>query len=293
MNNVVQSAPWVDFILVNYNGGNKIVDTINSIKQFSTKHAYSITVVDNGSTDRSCSLIAEQHPDTQIIQANANHGFGTACNIGAAHTQAPHILLVNPDAKLQTDVLSIFEQFLNSYPDSPTPILGGSALGIKGQPDFAFERFPNCFTLLLKAVGLGRLLRSKHPLTVPTQVNHVSGSLLFISREQYEALEGFDEQFFLYFEETDLQFRAREMGILSYHIPAAQYFHEAGGTFTDKSFRAQCYSAGMKVYLKKRYGTAGKFIFTVYEALDRLTRPARHLVKRLLREHKPNAPQSQ
>lgn len=293
MNSVVQSAPWVDFILVNYNGGKKIIDTINSIKKFSTKHAYSITVVDNGSTDQSCSLIAQQHPDTQIIKTHANHGFGKACNIGVAHTQAPNILLINPDAKLQVDVLSIFEQFLSTYPSSPTPILGGSALGIKGQPDFAFEHFPNCFTLLLKAVGLGRLLRSKHPLTVPTQVDHVSGSLLFISREQYEALSGFDEQFFLYFEETDLQFRAREMGIPSFHIPAAQYFHEAGGTFIDKSFRGQCYSAGMKVYLKKRYGAAGKLIFTVYDVLDKLTRPARHLVKCLLREHKSNAPQSQ
>ncbi|MDT0217934.1 glycosyltransferase family 2 protein [Alcaligenes sp. AB3] len=293
MNDVVQSAPWVDFILVNYNGGKKIVDTINSIKQFSTTHSYTITVVDNDSTDQSCSLIAQQHPDTQIIQAHANLGFGTACNLGVAHTQAPNILLINPDAKLQTAVLSIFEQFLSTYPDSPSPILGGLALGIKGQPDFAFERFPNCFTLLLKAVGLGRLLRSRHPLTTPTQVDHVSGSLLFISREHYTALNGFDEQFFLYFEETDLQFRAREMGIPSFHIPAAQYFHEAGGTFTDKSFRGQCYSAGMKVYLKKRYGAAGRWIFTVYEVLDRLTRPARHIVKCLLREHKPNAPQSQ
>ena len=293
MNNVVQSAPWVDFILVNYNGGKKIVDTINSIKQFSTKHAYTITIIDNDSTDQSCSLIAQQHPDAQIIRAHANHGFGKACNIGVAHTQAPNILLINPDAKLQTDVLSIFEQFLSTYPDDPNPILGGSALGIKGQPDFAFERFPNCATLLLKAVGLGRLLRNRHALINPTKVDHVSGSLLFISREQYEALGGFDEQFFLYFEETDLQFRAREMGVPSYHIPAARYFHEAGGTFTDKSFRGQCYSEGMKVYLKKRYGTAGKLIFMVYDVLDRLTRPLRQLVKRLLREHKPNAPQSQ
>ncbi|MGO3132482.1 MAG: glycosyltransferase family 2 protein [Alcaligenes sp.] len=293
MNHVVQSAPWVDFILVNYNGGKKIVDTINSIKQFSTKHCYTITVVDNASTDQSCSLIAQQHPDVHILQTNNNHGFGKACNIGVAHTHAPNILLINPDARLQTDVLSIFAQFLETYPNSPVPILGGSALGIKGQPDFAFERFPNCYTLLLKAVGLGRLLRSKQTLIAPTQVDHVSGSLLFISREHYEALGGFDEQFFLYFEETDLQFRAREMGILSYHLPTAHYFHEAGGTFTDHSFRGQCYSAGMKIYLKKRYGTAGAFIFITYDVLDRLTRPMRHLVKRLLREHNPNAPQSQ
>lgn len=283
MSQVKQPTPWVDFILVNYNGGQKIVDTIGSIKQHCTSHPYTITVVDNASTDQSCHLIAAQHPDAQIILTRDNHGFGKACNIGVAQTQAPYILLINPDARLLTDVLSIFKQFLNSYPSRPLPILGGLALDSSGRPEFSFERFPNCYNLLLKAVGLGRFLQGKHACSNPTQVDHVSGSLMLIDRKQYEALGGFDEQFFLYFEETDLQFRAREMGVMSYHIPAARYFHEAGGTFSDSSLRRQCYSKGMRTYLHKRYGKAGSFIFTVYSLLASLTLPIRNATKRLLR----------
>ncbi|WP_159086145.1 glycosyltransferase family 2 protein [Alcaligenes aquatilis] len=281
MSHVEQPLPWVDFILVNYNGSKKIVETIDSIKQHCSSHIYSITIVDNASTDQSCRLIAEQHPDAQIIQANKNHGFGKACNIGVAQTQAPYILLINPDARLQTNVLSIFEQFLSAYPYKPLPILGGLALDARGRPEFSFERFPNCYTLFLKALGLGRLLQSRDAYTSPTQVDHVSGSLLLIGREQYTALGGFDEQFFLYFEETDLQFRAREIGIMSYHIPAARYFHEAGGTFSDSSFRSQCYSNGLRTYLRKRYGKVGYLIFTAYSGLASITRPVRNTVKRL------------
>lgn len=285
MSHVIQPTPWVDFILVNYNGGQKIVDTINSIKQHSAQHRYTITVVDNASTDQSCHLITQQHPDAQLIQTNKNHGFGKACNIGVAHTQAPNILLINPDATLQTDVLGVFKQFLATSTDPIPPILGGLAVDHMGQAEFSFEQFPSCYTLLLKALGLGRLLQSKQPHKKPTAVDHVSGSLLLIDRAQYLSLGGFDEKFFLYFEETDLQFRARKRGIVSYHIPTARYFHESGGTFNDTSFRSKCYNSGMKTYLRKHYEKTGEAIFAAQSILAGITRPLRNTAKRLLNKN--------
>ncbi len=274
---------WVDILLVNYNGGTHILETIHSVYQYSTTGLFRITVIDNGSSDDSCERISQHYPDVQILRTGTNNGFGKGCNIGAQHTQAPNILLLNPDAQLQSNVIEIFRDYLASHATVPQPILGGLSVDGQGTPSYAYERFPTPTTLLLKALGLGRFLEPSYTRTSPHPVDYVSGSLLLIGRQQFEQLGGFDESFFLYFEETDLQYRAREQGIRAIHIPAARYLHESGGTFTDASFRGRCYSDGMKVYLNKRYGRKGEVLHRLYHGIHGALTPLKTWIKKRLR----------
>ncbi|HCT9233485.1 TPA: glycosyltransferase, partial [Escherichia coli] len=274
------ASAWVDILLVNYNGGAQILDTIASIHRHSAAGSYRITVVDNGSSDESCDQIERLYPDTQVLRTGSNNGFGKGCNIGARHTQAPNILLLNPDAQLLTNVIEIFQQYLAGHAANPQPILGGLSVDAQGKPSYAYERFPTPATLMLKALGLGRLLEPSYAHREPHPVDYVSGSLLLIGRREFERLGGFDEAFFLYFEETDLQYRAREQGIASIHVPAARYLHESGGTFTDASFRGRCYSDGMKVYLDKRYGRRGRVLHRLYHLIHGALQPVKTWVKK-------------
>lgn len=273
---------WVDILLVNYNGNFQIRQTIESVQRFCQSGSYRITVVDNGSEDGSCEAIEQYYPDVQLIRTGNNNGFGKACNIGAKHTFAPNILLLNPDAQLLTDVVGIFQAQLASGAGAPQPILGGLSVDRRGTPSYAYERFPSPVVLMLKALGLGRWLEPSYTAQQPHVVDYVSGSLLLIGRQEFESLHGFDESFFLYFEETDLQYRARQQGILSMHVPAARYLHESGGTFTDASFRGKCYSSGMRVYLEKRYGRLGRVVHRLYYSIHNALTPIKQAVKKRL-----------
>lgn len=282
MNVSSQTTAWVDILLVNYNGGSQILETIASIERHSTPDTYRITVVDNGSSDDSCDQIEQRYPQVQLLRTGANNGFGKGCNIGARHTNMPNIMLLNPDAQLLCNVIEIFQQYLAAPQSGPQPILGGLSVDNQGTPSYAYEHFPTPLTLMLKAFGLGRLLTPSYTRTEPHQVDYVSGSLLLIGREQFQQLHGFDESFFLYFEETDLQYRARQQGIASIHVPAARYLHESGGTFTDESFRGRCYSDGMKVYLNKHYGHWGPLLHHLYHLIHGTLQPLKNWVKKRL-----------
>lgn len=282
MNSSPCATAWVDILLVNYNGGTHILDTLDSIQQYCPRGSYRATVVDNDSTDDSCDQIEQRYPHVQLLRTGSNNGFGKGCNIGAQHTQAPNILLLNPDAQLLTNVIDIFQQYLTDHATGSQPILGGLSVDRQGKPSYAYERFPTPWTLLVKAVGLGRLLEPTYTRSEPHPVDYVSGSLLLIGRQELEQLGGFDESFFLYFEETDLQRRARELGIASIHIPAARYLHESGGTFTDASFRGKCYSDGMKIYLEKHYGRWGQTLHRIYHAIHGGLQPLKAWAKKQL-----------
>ena len=225
MNVSSQTTAWVDILLVNYNGGSQILETIASIEQYSTPDTYRITVVDNGSSDDSCDQIEQRYPQVQLLRTGANNGFGKGCNIGARHTNAPHIMLLNPDAQLLCNVIEIFQQYLAVPQPGPQPILGGLSVDSQGTPSYAYEHFPTPLTLMLKAFGLGRLLTPSYTRTEPHQVDYVSGSLLLIGREQFQQLHGFDESFFLYFEETDLCLRARKAGWTAVYLPQSHVMH--------------------------------------------------------------------
>lgn len=282
MVNDMQCQPWVDIILVNFNGNEQICNTIDSVGKFCETGSYRITVVDNGSTDSSCDDIERRFPQVQVLRTGNNNGFGKGCNIGVRNTSAPNILLLNPDALLLTDVLTIFRSVIAEAKSGEQPILGGLSVDRNGKPTYAYERFPTPWVVLAKALGLGRWLEPSYKNKQPHRVDYVSGSLLLIGREEFERLQGFDESFFLYFEETDLQYRARQLGIFSVHVPAALYLHESGGTFTDASFRGQCYSNGMRRYLQKRYGAFGIALHKTYYIIHGTLTPLKKVLKSLL-----------
>jgi GT2 family glycosyltransferase len=193
-------------------------------------------VVDNASGDGTPARVRESEPWVELIDAGENLGFGRACNLGAARVETPYILFLNPDATLPAEALETLVAFLDEHPQA-----GIVAPAIR-EPEGGLQLaggIPTPWRVVRAAAGLpnsypGR--RAVVPGDAAFETDWVCGAVLLIRRELFEALEGFDPRFFLYFEETDLCLRAARHGAQLWAVGAAVATHEnAASAVTAKS----------------------------------------------------------
>lgn len=239
--------PVMDVIVVNWNAGHQLRACIDSI----TQHAHSLVdqtiVIDNGSTDGSEASV-EGLPNVTLIRTGANLGFGKACNLGAQHAKSDYLLLLNPDAALYADTLPKALAYMQDPANASVGICGVQLLDETGQVSRSCARFPSAPGFVAHAVGVDRFFpRLGHTMaewdhTQTRQVDQVIGAFFLVRRELFDALHGFDERFFVYFEEVDFSYRARQAGWCSVYLADAQAFHAGGGTSNQVKARRLFYS---------------------------------------------------
>jgi hypothetical protein len=144
------------------------------------------------------------------------------------------VLLLNSDAQTSHDSIEEAAQYMARFPH--VGILGPQILSPQGSPQSSAWRDPSLTWMTLRAVGLSKLKPlnferyHEKPFTEATQVDCVSGCAMMIRRDLLDALGGFDEDYFMYFEETDFCVRARRRGVQVHHAPIGEFLHEEGGT---------------------------------------------------------------
>ena len=226
----------ISIILVNYNTVRLTVDCIDSIFSFTHNVRFEVIVVDNASTDGSKELF-EKDDRIQYIYEEKNHGFGKANNIGASLAKGNYLFFLNSDTLLYENAIFDLFNFLENNRDAI--ICGGNLVSKDKLPTSSFERlFPSISyvlnELLLKIPG--KIIFGKNTCynytRNPLKVAYVSGADLMIRKNIFKALNGFDETFFMYFEETDLCKRATKYGNI-YSIPHAHIIHFGGQSSKD------------------------------------------------------------
>lgn len=231
----------MNIIVVNWNAGPQLADTISSIAAYHCDLVDSIVLVDNASTDDSLAQVEAlgKFPfPLQIIRNKENRGFGAACNQGARSVSSEFILFLNPDTRLFENSLAVTCEFMRDPRNSRVGIVGVQLLDEVGRISRSCARFPSLAIFVAQVLGLNRLpgLRSfnthisewKHDET--RTVDHVIGAFYLIRRSLFESLGGFDERFFVYLEDLDLSLLARQAGYRSVFLADAQAFHAGGGT---------------------------------------------------------------
>jgi GT2 family glycosyltransferase len=164
-----------------------------------------------------------------------NTGFAAACNKGAAGSDADHLLFLNPDTRLLPDTLVTVIAFMDQPAAERIGICGVQVVDDAGAPTISCARFPTLRIFAAKTTGLDRLAPDRFPghhlrpaeLTASRVVDQVIGAFFLVRRELFDRLGGFDERYFLYFEEVDFALRARCAGALSYFLKEAQVVHAA------------------------------------------------------------------
>lgn len=258
----------IDVVIVNWNSGNQLAACIDSVERNSCDEVSAVIVVDNGSTDGS--LVDEGYSKLlTIIKSGVNLGFGKACNLGAKGGQSEYILFLNPDACLYEQTLSRAMDFIRSE-KSNLGILGVGLVDEAGVVARSCARFPTPFRLISHAIGLSRFFPlSGSPMREwdhkeTRDVDQVIGAFFLVRRDLFESLNGFDERFFVYFEEVDFARRAKSAGWRSVYLADAQAFHSGGGTSNNVKARRLFYSLRSRLlYSFKHFSLIGAFLVSL------------------------------
>jgi len=199
-----------------------------------------------------------------IIHNADNRGFGAACNQGAAGSDADYLLFLNPDTRLMPGSLERPARYLQSPEHSAVGIVGIQLLDADGHVARNTARTPTTLSMIGNSLGLDRLVPSLFPPHFVTEwahdetreVDQVMGAFFLVRRSVFERLGGFDERFFVYYEDLDFAARARALGLRSVYLASAQAFHRGQGTTENATERRTFHFSRSKILFARKHFNA-------------------------------------
>ena len=233
-------------IIVNYNTRGILRHCLRSIFNQDQGIRLQVIVVDNGSRDNSSAMVRKEFPDVLLLENERNEGFSAGNNRGLPHCEGEFILLLNSDTIVLPGTLERMVDFARNRPDAG--ILGCKLVRPNGELDWACRRgFPTPMVALFKFLGLHRILpRSRlfgrYNMTyldadLTYEVDSVVGAFMMIRRPVLARLEGLDEDFFMYGEDLDICFRAKQADFKVYYVGQNQVIHIKGASSRKEGFR--------------------------------------------------------
>ena len=245
----VNALPPLDIIVVNFNSGSHLAACLASVRaHVPDAHTF---VVDNASTDDSARA-ADGLAEVTLARQPLNVGFAAGVNAGLRLGRAPRVLLLNPDCVLREDSLPALHAELDAHP--ACAIAGPRVLNedgtvqgsVRGDPTLLTGLFGRTSLLARWFPGSSIARRNVRTLAPDTgtrsdAVDWVSGACMLARRDVIEAAGGFDERYFLYWEDADLCRRLRGAGHTVRYVPSATVVHIGGrssASAKDLSIRA-------------------------------------------------------
>jgi GT2 family glycosyltransferase len=235
----------LSIIIVSYNARDHLARCLTILYSRTQNLSFETIVVENASNDGSRYMLAQCFPQVRVIHSDQNLGFAKGCNLGARHVAGAYLLFLNSDTEVISDALSVLSRFLDEhkqvgvvsarlvYPDLseqgvarsfPTP-----ANAIWGRTTLLTRAFPrNRFS---RRYLVSRENRSSEPFGV----DWVSGACLMVRADIFRDLGGYDETFFMYWEDADLCFRVKQRSWSVFSVPAAVVIHHEGGSSRRKA----------------------------------------------------------
>ncbi len=280
-------APSLDIIIVNWNAGEQLRQCLEAIADAERKDIdlRGIVVVDNGSTDSSLEGIDRIRLPIRIVLNKSNQGFAAACNQGAKDSMADYLLFLNPDTRVQPNALADPIAFMDRQENQRIGILGIQLVDERGRVTRTCARFPTVGRFVTKMIGLDRLLPRVFPPHFMTEWDHadsrpvdqVMGAYFLIRRLLFMELGGFDQRFFVYFEEVDLTVRALERGWSTFYLSNVKTYHRGGGVTEQVKARRLFYSLRSRILYGYKHcgrwkGTILMLTTLFIEPLSRLMR---------------------
>ena len=237
---MAQLKVWV--VSVSYRSARLMIACLRSVASERSTPGLDLraVVVDNASGDFPVlsEAVAENGWSSwvRLVLAPRNGGFAYGNNLGiqlAIENGADYLLLLNPDTELRPHAIESLVAFLRCHPD--VAIAGPSFENADGSEWPIAFRFPSIGTEFCAALGIGLVTRllgdrtvARRMPAVAQRVDWISGAAMMIRPEVFQAIGGFDENFFLYFEETDFCFRAGQAGFSTWYFPASRVMHIMG-----------------------------------------------------------------
>lgn len=254
------SRPRLSVVLVLYNDRARIVRALDSIGAAAAGIPHEIIVVDNASADGGADFVERTRPSAVLLRNADNAGYSRANNRGAAASRGAVLAFLNTDIVVRPGAFEALLAELNAHPETGAcgPALetprGGFQVSFGGRRTFGREMLAK---LLGNALTARRLARRR----ARREVEWVSGAFLAARREAFEAAGGFDERFFLYYEDIDLCLRLRAAGRSVVFVPEAAALHEGGAVTSARPLRSRYeYRRSQLLFYRKHNGPASRFL---------------------------------
>ena len=228
----------LSIVIVNFNAGAHLASCLASVQDHAP--GADIIVVDNASTDGSERAADDSRLATRLVRNSSNAGFARAANQGLALSDAPFVLLLNPDCRLLPGAVDALARELGAHPlcaaAGPRVLdedrsVQGSARGDPSLVTGLFGRTTLLTRLFPRLSAARRNVRTLDTAIAGSQsvpVDWASGACLLLRASAIKAVGGFDERYFLYWEDADLCRRLRAAGYSTRYVPAAEVVHSQG-----------------------------------------------------------------
>lgn len=285
MSNNNKSTNSLAILIVSYNVEDYLEKCLLSLKNKLSDISYELVIIDNASQDSSVSVAKKVFPSSTIIQMVKNIGFGRAINIGAQAVKADHYLILNPDTEIENDIIHKMILHMKEHPD--VGVVGCRMLISQGKIQSTTYRLPSLFgticslssiKVLAKFRYLKIYLRSFSWLPVVNEylnsdsllrsqsyisVTSVPGSCFLVDGDLFLGLKGFDENIFLYMEDSDFFYRVVKNGKKIHLLRELGVIHHVGKSFSSEFTAISPYRYWSTLYYFRKNHTPVKYSIVV------------------------------
>jgi GT2 family glycosyltransferase len=254
--------PTISIIIVYYKVKELLLECVDSIYNSKPKTSFEIIVVDNDEIKTVERKLLKKFPKVKYIKSPKNIGFGAGNNLGARNASGEYLFFLNPDTLVFKNAIDVLYNFLKK--DKQTAIVAPLLLDkdnvpfkLQGARELTFLRAIFSLSFLNKLPF--NKISSKYYLKEwnkknKKEVDVVPGTAFMIRRNIFEKIGGFDERFFLYFEEFDLCNRVKKIGYRVFIEPKAKIFHKWGASTKYSTNINEIFAKSRYLYFKKHYG---------------------------------------
>jgi GT2 family glycosyltransferase len=273
-------------IILNYNVRHFLELCVLSVQSALMKIDGEIIIVDNNSSDDSAAMIKNRFPDIKFIQNKENLGFPKGNNIAVSQAQGEYICILNPDTVVAEDTFEIVMAFAKKQEnlgiigvkliDGSGNFLPESKRGIP-TPWVAFTKITGSYKFFPKSKVFGGYYAQHLTENSTGKVAILVGAFMFMKKELYEDLDGFDEDCFMYSDDIDLSYRALQLGKENFYLADTTVIHYKGESTVKDAMYMKRFQEAMQFFYKKHFKyapafsvfmTAGSYFFSFAKMLQ-------------------------
>ena len=234
----------VSVVIPNFNGS-AFLDSVLASLEGQTLSNFEVILVDNGSTDGSCSFVTANYPWVHLIELSENFGFCGAVNAGIRAAKAPYVLLLNNDTEVKEDFV---EEMLAAIRRHKNAFSCGARM-VQYHDRDRLDDVGNYYCALGWSFARGRG-KDIHAYETEDKIFSACAGAAIYRKKIIEKIGYFDEEHFAYLEDTDIGYRARIYGYENWYAPKAIVYHVGSGTSGSRynQFKTR-YSSRNNIYL--------------------------------------------
>jgi GT2 family glycosyltransferase len=250
----------ISIIIVSWNVREQLRACLQSIQQYCTGLAVETWVVDNASHDGSAQMVASDFPHVKLIANTTNRGFGAANNQALVQASGDYVLFLNDDCSFQSDILPRLVQLFIEQPK--LGMVGVHLLNSDGSNQPSVRAWPRVLDQTLIQLKLHHLFPKLINRYVMTEFDYshsqavpqVMGAFMFMPLALAKQYGGFDPEYFVWFEEVDLQRRLQRDGYCVWYEASVSCVHAKGQSFQQLARPAaqRMFNRSLRTYMRKQ-----------------------------------------